>query len=219
MGDIYDKMQQPDSAATYYVRAADMEKDTTKSIAYSKKLAELYKKLKDYPNQAVWLGKYYQHSPQATNLDLFNWGLAHYMAKNYPMADSVFGLYETKYPDQDFGYYWRARSDAAIDTAMTTGIAIPHYLKLIEIAAKDTTSKTNVKHLVESYGYIAAYKANAEKDYTGAIDYFEKLLSLDPGNSDAQRYISILKKNLERAAKQNEKAEKAEKNETSKAGK
>ena len=219
MGDIYDKMQQPDSAATYYVRAAAMEKDTTKSIAYDKKLAELYKKLKDYPNQAIWLGKYYQHSPQATNLDLFNWGLAHYMAKNYPMADSVFGLYEAKYPDQDFGYYWRARSAAAIDTSMTMGIAVPHYLKLIEIAGKDTTSKTNRKHLVESYGYIAAYKANAEKDYAGAIDYFEKLLDLDPGNTDAQRYISILKKNLERAAKQTDKAEKAEKSETTKAGK
>jgi len=206
MGDIYDKMQQSDSAATYYVRAAAMEKDTTKSIAYDKKLAELYKKLKDYPNQAIWLGKYYQHSAQSTNLDLFNWGLANYMAKNYPMADSVFGLYETKYPDQDFGYYWRARSDAAIDTNMTMGIAVPHYLKLIDIAVKDTTSKTNRKHLVESYGYIAAYKANAEKDYTGAIDYFEKLLSLDPGNTDAQRYISILKKNQEKAAKQTEKA-------------
>jgi len=206
MGDIYDKMQQPDSAATYYVRAAAMEKDTTKSIAYDKKLAELYKKLKDYPNQAIWLGKYYQHSLQSTNLDLFNWGLANYMAKNYPTADSVFGLYETKYPDQDFGYYWRARSDAAIDTGMTMGIAIPHYLKLIDIAVKDTTSKTNRKHLVESYGYIAAYKANAEKDYTGAIDYFEKLLSLEPGNTDAQRYISILKKNQEKAAKSTEKA-------------
>ncbi|HVU55184.1 MAG TPA: tetratricopeptide repeat protein [Puia sp.] len=218
MGDIYDQLQQPDSAATYYVRAEAMEKDTTKNIAYAKKLAGLYKKLKDYPNQAIWLGKYYQHNAQSTNLDLFNWGLANYMAKDYPMADSVFGLYETKYPDQDFGYYWRARSDAAIDTSMTTGIAIPHYLKLIDIAVKDTTSKTNRKHLVESYGYIAAYKANAEKDYAGAIDYFEKLLSLDPGNTDARRYITILKKNQEKAAKQTDKAEKTEKNETSKAG-
>jgi tetratricopeptide (TPR) repeat protein len=224
MGDIYDKMQQPDSAASYYVRAAALEKDTVKSIAYDKKLAELYKRLKDYPNQATWLGKYYQHSAQSTNLDLFNWGLANYMAKDYPMADSVFGLYETKYPDQDFGYYWRARSDAAIDTNMTMGMAIPHYLKLIDIAGKDTTSKTNRKHLVESYGYIAAYKANSEKDYAGAIDYFEKLLSLDPGNTDAQRYISILKKNQEKAARQTDKADKGDrsdklgKNETSKAG-
>lgn len=194
MGELYDKIQQSDSAIRYYVKAEALQKDSLKNIEYYKKLADIYKKLKDYPNQAVWLGKYYEHNSRSTNLDLFNWGLAHYMAKNYPMADSVFGMYETKYPDQDFGYYWRARSDAAIDTAMSTGMAIPHYLRLIEIAGKDTTSKTNRKHLVESYGYIAAYKANAEKDYAGAIDYFQRLLSLDPGNTDAQRYITILKK-------------------------
>ena len=208
MGEIYDALNRPDSAACYYVRASNMEKDSAKRVAYSKKLAGLYKKQKDYANQALWLGRYYQGNSRATNLDLFNWGLAHYMAKEYPLADSVFGLYETKYPDQDFGYYWRARSDAAIDTAMTTGLAIPQYMKLIDIDGKDSANKTNRKHLIESYGYIAAYKANTQKDYTGAIDYFEKLLALDPGNTDAQRYVTILKKNLSRmAGKKSETAE------------
>jgi len=196
MGEIYDQLGRPDSAVFYYVKAGNMDKDSLKRFDGDKKLAELYKKLKDYHNQALWLGKYYQSNDRATNLDLFNWGLAHYMAGEYPMADSVFGLYETKYPDQDFGYYWCARSAVAIDTAMTTGIAIPHYLKFIDIAAKDSTNKTVRKHLIEAYGYIAAYKANTQKDYTGAIDYFGKLLVLDPGNTDAGRYINILKKTL-----------------------
>jgi tetratricopeptide (TPR) repeat protein len=195
MGEIYDVMGRPDSAARYFVKAGGMEKDSVKRLEYSKKLAGLYKKQKDYASQALWLGRYYQGNARATNLDLFNWGVAHYLAKEYPVADSVFGLYEAKYPEQDFGYYWRARSDAAIDTAMATGMAVPHYLKLIEIDGKDTTNKTNRKHLVESYGYIAAYKANTEKDYAGAIDYFEKLLVLNPENTDAQRYVAILKKN------------------------
>ncbi|HEY4065063.1 MAG TPA: tetratricopeptide repeat protein [Puia sp.] len=200
MGEIYDEMNQPDSSVRYYVKAGNMEKDSLKRVAYCKKLAELYKKQKDYGNQALWLGKYYEGSPKATNLDLFNWGLAWYMAKEYPLADSIFGIYETKYPEQDFGYYWRARSDAAIDTAMATGMAIPQYMKLIEIDGKDSTNKTNRKHLIESYGYIAAYKANTQKDYTGAIDYFEKLLALDPANGDAQKYVAILKKNMSRMA-------------------
>jgi tetratricopeptide (TPR) repeat protein len=202
MGEIYDMLGQTDSAAAYLTKASAMDKDTTQRTVYAKKLAALYKKAKDYPNQAIWLGKYYVGNPRATNLDLFNWGLAHYMAKNYPMADSVFGMYETKYPDQCFGYYWRARSDAAIDTAMTMGMAIPQYNKIIEIDGKDTTNKTNRKHLVEAYGYIAAYKANTQKDYAGAIDYFQRLLSLDPGNSDAERYVGILKRNLSRKAAQ-----------------
>lgn len=198
MGEIYSMLGRPDSAAVYYVKAGAMEKDSTQRIAFAKKLAGLYKDRKDYSNQAIWLGKYYTGNAKATNLDLFNWGLAHYMAKEFPMADSIFGLYETKYPDQDFGYYWRARCDAAIDTAMTSGMAVPHYTKLIEIDSKDTTKQLNRKHLIEAYGYIAAYKANTEKDYTGSIGYFEKLLSLDPGNKDAERYVGILKKNLSR---------------------
>ncbi len=199
MGEIYDMLDKPDSAVAYYVKAGNLEKDSVQHRAYAKKLAGLYKKQKDFSNQALWLGKYYEGNPKATNLDLFNWGLAWYMAQEYPMADSIFGLYETKYPEQEFGYYWRARSDVAIDTAMQTGMAIPHYEKLIAIAEKDTVNKTNRKHLIEAYGYIAAYKANTQKDYTGAIDYFEKLLELDPDNADARRYIGILKKNQAKA--------------------
>jgi len=199
MGEIYDMLNKPDSAVTYYVKAGTKEKDSVQHRAYAKKLADLYKKKKDYSNQALWLGMYYEGNTKATNLDLFNWGLAYYMAKEYPMADSVFGLYETKYPEQDFGYYWQARSDAAIDTAMQTGMAVPHYLKLIDIASKDTVNRTNRKHLIESYGYIAAYKANTQKDYAGAIDYFEKLLELDPGNTDARKYIEIIRKNQNKA--------------------
>jgi hypothetical protein len=78
-------------------------------------------------------------------------------------------------------------------------MAIPQYLKLIEIVGNDTANRTNRKHLIESYGYIAAYKANMEKDYAGSINYFEKLLQLDPTNSDARRYVEILKKNLNKA--------------------
>lgn len=200
MGEIYASLGKPDSAAVYFVKAGNLENDSTARIEYTRKLAGLYKQQKDYSNQALWLGRYYCGNSKASNLDLFNWGLAHYMAKEYTPADSVFGLYETKYPEQDFGYYWRARCDAAIDTAMASGMAIPHYTKLIEIDAKDTTNKTSRKHLIEAYGYIAAYKANTEKDYAGSIDYFGRLLALDPGNGDAARYIAILRKNMEKAA-------------------
>jgi hypothetical protein len=66
------------------------------------------------------------------------------------------------------------------------------------------------KHLVEAYGYIAAYKANTQKDYAGAIDYFDRLLAPDPGNADAARYVGILKKNLSKMAEGGEQANGAE---------
>ena len=197
MAEIYGALQgKEDSAAVYFAKASDLEKDSTKKMEYYKKLGKLYKKTKEHDKEAFWLGKYYAANPHPGNVDLFNWGIAAYLGKDYPQADSVFTLYEIKYPKEEFGYYWSARSSAAIDTAMAQGRAIPHYMSLIDLAAKDTAVTIPKKHLVEAYGYIAAWQANTEKNYEAAIDYFEKLLTLDPDNNDAKRYVAILKKNL-----------------------
>ena len=197
MGDIYSALENKrDSAAFYYDKAAMMATNDTLRSGYYKKLAELYKSSKEYSKEATWLGKYYASSPVQSNVDLFNWGVAHYMAQEYAKADSVFGVYEEKYPEQRFGYYWRARSNAALDSNMEKGLAIPHYLNVIRVAEQDTSDETNRKRLIESYGYLAAYKANTEKDFPSAITYFEKLLAIDPSNNDAKKYIDILRKNL-----------------------
>ncbi|MBS1565575.1 MAG: tetratricopeptide repeat protein, partial [Bacteroidetes bacterium] len=196
MGEIYSALPgREDSAAVYYAKAAALEKEPGKQLAYYKKLGQLYKKIKAHDKEAFWLGKYYAANPAAGNVDLFNWGIASYLAKDYAMADSVFTMYENKYPKEEFGYYWSARSAAAIDTSMAEGLAVPHYLKLLELAA-DTSVHISTKHQVEAYGYIAAYKANTEKNYNSAIDYFEKLLELEPDNDDAKKYVTILKKNI-----------------------
>lgn len=185
-----------DSAMAYYEKAAGRQTDSTAAYAYYKKLTDLSKKLKNYHLEAKYSGKYYTGNEQATNLDLFNWGLAHFRAEEYMLADTVFGTYIAKYPDQAFGYYWRARANSMQDSTMENGTAIPHYHKLIEVLEKDTTNATNRKWLVEAYGYVAAYETNKEKDFPEAIAYLQKILAIDPNNKDAQRYISVLEKNV-----------------------
>ena len=120
-------------------------------------------------------------------------------AGDYNYADTVFSGYAKKYPDQTYGYYWAARSEAAIDTTMQNGLAIPDYNKVIDLTLKESPEQQNKKWLIEAYGYIAAYKANIEKDYGGATTYLEKVIELDPGNASARNYIEILKKNNSRA--------------------
>ncbi len=198
MADLYAAKKETDSAALFYEKAVSMDNDSTDLVNYYKKLADIFKLEKNYGDEAKWLEKYCMLNSYATNVDLFNWGIANYLNKDYQNADSVFARYADKYPDQDFGYYWRARSCAAIDTSMEEGLAVPHYTKVVEIAGKDTTNATNRKHLIEAYGYLAAYEANHDKDYQVAIDYFEKLLSLDPDNDSVKKYIDILKKNLDK---------------------
>ncbi|WP_425476385.1 MFS transporter [Paraflavitalea speifideaquila] len=122
--------------------------------------------------------------------------MAHFKAEEYAQADTVFGKYIEKYPEQSFGYYWRARANSLKDSAMEKGLAIPHYHALAGVLEKDSASATATtkKWLVEAYGYIAAYETNQEKDYADAIEHLQKILEIDPANKDAQQYISILEK-------------------------
>lgn len=185
-----------DSVIAFYKRAINIATDSADRKKYYKELAVLSNTRKDYSAEAEWRGKYYAGNNDVTNIDLFNWGLASYRSEDYKAADSAFGLYTDKYPEQGFGYYWKARSNAAIDTALSEGLAIPHYEKLIEVIADDTATATNKKWLLEAYSYLAAWETNTEKDYREAIGYFDKILEIDPENESAKKYITILEQNL-----------------------
>ena len=198
MGDLYASVKQDDSLAfTYYDKAVALEKDSSELVKYFKRFADLAAADKNYSQQAKWLGKYYLSSGNATNIDLFNWGLAHYRSGEYAAADSAFGIYVAKYPDQSFGYYWQAKSKALADKDMTQGLAVPAYEKLIEVLEKNPNDANYKKWLVESYAYLAAYQTNTQKNYAEAVNYFEKILQVDPENADAKKYITVLQKNLD----------------------
>lgn len=185
-----------DSSTYYIAKAIALEKDPAVVYGYYSRLANEAKAEKDYATQAFWMEKFYTGNDKATNVDLFNWGLAHYLAQDYQKADSVFGVYVGKYPEQSFGYYWQARANVALDKEMTEGLAVPIYQKLVEVLQKETANANYKKWMAEAFGYLAAYEANTQKDYKEAIDYFEKVLEVDPENESAKKYISILEKDI-----------------------
>lgn len=193
--------QKNDSLAMqWHEKAFAMETDSTKKALIARNVIDIARAGKQYGVQAEWYGRLDSMKVAMTNVDIFNWGVANYNAQNYVMADSVFGIYQTRYPDQTFGYYWRARSNAAIDTAMEKGLAIPHYENLITVASKDTANANNRKWLIQAYGYLAAFAVNQEKKYTEALGYYDKILDLDPDNNDAEKYKSILTKMIDSQA-------------------
>ena len=197
MGDFYLSHPGQDSLAMiFYAKSLPLVKDSAQLFESYKKLADLSKNRKDYVAEADWLGKYYTGNDKASNLDLFYWGIAHYRAENYVEADSVFGKYMAKYPEQGFGYYWQAKSRALQDKDMSLGLAVPVYEKLIEVLQKDTTEVNYKKWMVEAYGYLAAYQVNTQKNFAAAIDYFKKVLDIDPENADAKKYIAMLEKDM-----------------------
>lgn len=181
-----------DEAIADLERATAMDTVAAHKADYIADLAALYKKSGDKSKEAYWLGQLYQVKENPSNLDLYYWGLAHYSAEEYLKADSVFGLYTEKYPEHIHGFYWRAKSNALIDTTMEQGLAIPHYQKVIELAAADSIKNKSL--LIQAYGYIGAYEANVKKEFEAALQHFAKILELDPQNADAMRYSDILKK-------------------------
>jgi tetratricopeptide (TPR) repeat protein len=189
------------AAATWYEKAIAAETDVNEKTGNMMILADIEKELKNYHKEAYWRGEIFKNKPGVTNLDIYKWGTALYAAANYAAADSVFSIYEEKYPAQVYGYLWRAKSNALIDTTMTMGLAVPHYQKLIEVAEAD--SLKNKVILLNAYGYLGTYEANIKKDYQASLEYFNKILALDPENEDALKFTVTLKKWLNSAAASN----------------
>ena len=180
------------NAAENFIVAFKMDSLAERKAEYAGIIADIFGKLQNYSFQASWLGEYYRWNKDNTNVDLFNWGLAHYKAQEFDHANSVFARYSEKYPENIYGYYWRAQVNAAMDTSLALGLAVPHYEKVIELGEQNT--EANKAMLLKAYGYLGGYEANVNKDYEKSIGYFEKFLELEPSNADANRYINLLKK-------------------------
>ena len=180
---------QEEGAIGYYSIAVDMDTIQARKAKYAQSIADLYKQKEDYIHQAQWLGKLYQRKEKANNIDLFNWGLAYYMGKEYKMTDSVFSVYTERYPENIYGYYWRALANASIDTAMTAGLAIPFYLKVAELGENDKVA--NKKMLLKAYGYLGGYEANVTRNYEASLSWFEKYAEMEE-NAEVKQYIDTL---------------------------
>ena len=126
-------------------------------------------------------------------------GFSNYQATQYKTADSIFTVYAEKYPNEIFGYLWRARSNQAMDTAMTQGLAVPHYEKLAEMAR--TLDPVKYKgQAVSAYFYLVQYYNDIKKDKATAVKYVDKVLEVDPANPDAARIKDVLNKPAKKTA-------------------
>lgn len=182
-------------AVAWYRKALALEKNTKDRLGYMISLADIQKDLGNREREAVWREKIFYTKEKPSNLDIYNWGISLYMSEDYVRADSVFGLYSEKYPEQIYGHLWQARCNVVIDSSMELGVAIPHYKKVIEIAAADSLKYKSM--LLKAYGYLGMFEANKTKDYPSSLAYFEKMLALDPENTDAKKYVEIIKKWIE----------------------
>jgi tetratricopeptide (TPR) repeat protein len=137
-----------------------------------------------------------------TNSDTYKFGMAFYQAGDYKTADSIFcQVYQTKFPDEVFGYLYCMRSKALEDDSIgSQGIAemkLADWGRAKDSIAKATGTKDSIaykKYVIDCYSRLAFYYNNTKKDKQQAIFWLQKILEVDPGNADAQKYITALQK-------------------------
>ena len=110
----------------------------------------------------------------------------------YAKADSIYGEMATNMPSvADYATLQRAHIGYALDPETKTGLAKPHYEKLIElINAKPTKDETDNERLIESYRYMGYYFL-LQKDKANSVMYWNKILEIDPENAMAKQALGL----------------------------
>lgn len=122
------------------------------------------------------------------NVDLYNRGREYFNQQQYKAAEKVFQLYTDLYPEQPYGWYWRARANWSIDTNMVNALANPLWEKFISTTLSLPDHKLFLPQLKMANKYFVGYHIFVTKDYQKAIDYCNKILSLDPADKEAIEY-------------------------------
>jgi len=195
-GTVAGKVGQTDSAVVYYQRAYDLDTVQKNKSVYIDSISNMYKRAKKYPERLEWVKKSYALQKEPTNRDMYDLGEAAYFAGDYKLSDSIFTLYEQKFPDQIYGYLWRFKVAQAADTSMQSGMIVQPSMDYLNFLKKDSTKYKG--QLVQVNGTLAGYYANVKKDKDSAIYYLQQILVYDPTNPDAQKYIDALKKASEK---------------------
>lgn len=127
------------------------------------------------------LGQDYYYLANSEELQSDSLSKLSYLVK----ADQMFEKITSSSPESSVGYFWRARTQASIDSETLLGLAKPFYEKTLEILLPE---KKDVKKIVECYNYLGYYYY-LKSDMTTSLSYWTKTLELDPKSIVAQRAI------------------------------
>ncbi len=194
-----------DSVFYYYNKAIDSDTILNNKLKLIENAALLAKNSGNRSLEAEMLGKAYSLQKEPSARDLYNYAFAHYQAGNYVQADSLFcGEYQSKFPDQIFGYLWCARAKQAQDTTMENGLAVPAYQLLAQksIELDTTAAKAYKQYAVQSNFYLVQYYNNVAKDIDSSLYYLNEVVKIDPENTVATNAIKQLEEAKKRAAQQ-----------------
>ena len=173
------------TAANYIQKAITLDTLEENKIEFVTSVANNYLAAKNYNEAANWYARLLGVKKNPTKTDLYNAGINYYRGANYKTADSLFKLYQQKYPDDVLGWYYCAIVNANMDSSSALGLAAPCYQKLIDVAATLPDTARGKQLQITGYRYFVNYNYNVKKDKAATLDVIGKILALDPNDEMA----------------------------------
>ena len=187
---------------SYIEKAINMDTVLTSKVKTITDIAKSFASQNNFAQAGKWYGKVLQVDSSYGKTDLFYAGYNDYRGGNYKTADSVFQIYQKKFPSDVYGWYLGARSKEGMDTTYELGLAKPFYEKVIAIS-DTTTDKASIKSfIVPAYRYMVAYFYNIKNQVDSATIFNNKILEIDPADATALK----TKDALEAVSKQQQQA-------------
>lgn len=184
-----------DSLAVVYLEKA-VSIDARNAELYDD-LAKMAMKLKNYDLAIQTYRSKISNVAKVISADFYNLGKVLYSNKNYLEADSAFSKVTELSPSWPYGHIYRGRALSQQDSMFTTNAALPHYQKFIELTSVDEASITKYsRELIESNSYIAVSYLR-QKDLKKSLEYWNKVLAIDPKVQQAIDAIKIIKESKE----------------------
>jgi tetratricopeptide (TPR) repeat protein len=152
-------------------------------------IATLYTKTKKPQNAGDTYKLKIQHTNGSVN-DYYKMGRAYFDAKNWTEADSAFAKVNRMSVDFEPAYLFRARVYSNLDPDTKEGIAKPFYEKLVEKASIDSVKYS--KDILEAYNYLGYYYL-VNKKYCESMEYWDRIVTIDPANENANSALKDLK--------------------------
>jgi len=122
--------------------------------------------------------------------DYYKMGRAYFDAKNWAEADSAFAKVNRMSPDFEPAYLFRARVYSNLDPDTREGLAKPFYELVVVKASADSVKFQ--KDILEAYNYLGYYHL-VNKQYCESLGYWDKIVTLDPANENANSALKDLK--------------------------
>ena len=203
-GKAYDGNEQYQEAIAMFQKAMEVAEDRSLDAELYKSISDAYKGMKDFPNAIESYKKFLNADGDVSATDYAGLALLQSSyartlegdAKDEVMrqADQTYADLITKFADaEEYALWQRGRLNASMDTELT-GLAKPHFERLIElVTARTEQDETDKKRLWDAYSYLMRYSVK-NKDNAAALRSALKLQEIDPNDADIKNIVDALQK-------------------------